>query len=140
MLETPCHIVIYILICTDLGLTPSGISSQSNLILSRTDLEKFIAAWTLGQIDVRIATISPLYETDFGMLPPTVFIVGSRDRLLDDTIMAATKFHRAGNETEVIVFPDEYHGFCHTGGPLAVAAWKAAADFLKKQKRPAAIS
>lgn len=109
-------------------------SSQSNLILSRTDLKKFVEAWTFGQSDARIPSISPLYETDFRMLPPTLFIVGSRDRLYDDTIMAATKFHMAENETEVVIFPDEYHGFCYTGGPLAVAAWKIASDFLRRQR------
>jgi acetyl esterase len=75
--------------------------------------------------------ISPLYA-DLAGLPPALFTVGTADYLYDDSLFMALRWHAAGNEAELAVYPDSVHGF--TMFPTAMAraanqrihAWLAA--------------
>jgi acetyl esterase len=53
--------------------------------------------------------VSPLYADLRGM-PPALFSVGTNDHLLDDTLFMAARWQAAGNETELLVYPDTPHG------------------------------
>jgi acetyl esterase/lipase len=53
--------------------------------------------------------VSPLYA-DLRDLPPALFSVGTNDHLVDDTLFMAARWEMAGNETELLVYPDTPHG------------------------------
>ncbi len=75
--------------------------------------------------------VSPLYA-DLSGLPPALFTVGTADYLYDDSLFMAMRWHAAGNETELAIYPESVHGF--TVFPTAMAraanarseAWVAA--------------
>ena len=80
-------------------LDPEGIRLGAEWYLpNRTDDER------------RDPTISPAFA-DLRGLPPAFMSVGSADHLLDDTLMLATRWAAAGNDTELFVAPDLPHGF-----------------------------
>lgn len=85
--------------------------------------------------DLQRAAISPLFNPDFTNLPPAIFVLGSDDALYDDSLFAATKWHMAGNEAEIIVFPGSKHGFCRMGGPDCSAGLEAGEAFVQKHDR-----
>jgi acetyl esterase/lipase len=53
--------------------------------------------------------VSPLYA-DLAGLPPALFTVGGNDHLVDDTLFMAARWELAGNDTELIVYPETPHG------------------------------
>jgi acetyl esterase/lipase len=52
--------------------------------------------------------ISPLYA-DLRGLPRALFSVGTNDHLIDDTLFMAARWEIAGNETELLVYPETPH-------------------------------
>jgi acetyl esterase/lipase len=58
----------------------------------------------------RDPAISPAFA-DLRDLPPALFSVGSTDHLLDDTLMMASRYAAAGNDTELFIAPDLPHAF-----------------------------
>ncbi|KFZ04370.1 hypothetical protein V502_10202, partial [Pseudogymnoascus sp. VKM F-4520 (FW-2644)] len=119
--------------CYDLAQTPSSRAHLDSLILGPLDIVNFGAAWTRNVPDVQAPEISPLFESDFTSLPPAIFVVGTNDALLDDSLFAAMKWHMAGNEAELVVFPGSYHGFCRTEGPDTEAGLSASEAFIDRQ-------
>ena len=119
----------------DLGWTPSALNWTDNLVLSKQDMIEFHDAWLSGEPDLRIPGISPLYNKDFGNLPPAIFVVGNQDPLYDDSLFGAMKWHMAGNETELVVFPDSYHGFCRLGGPDCEKGLATSESFVIRHAR-----
>ena len=80
-------------------LTPESIEWFTECYLpDRTDDER------------RDPAISPAFA-DLSGLPPALFSVGTTDHLVDDTLMIATRYAAAGNDTELFVAPDMPHGF-----------------------------
>lgn len=77
----------------------------------------FNKAFVPNEKDLKLPYISPLFNPDFRNLPPAIFIVGSDDALYDDSLFGAIKWHMAGNEAELVIFPGSNHGFCRLGGP-----------------------
>lgn len=78
--------------------------------------------------------MSPLYE-DFGRvkLPPALFLCGTEDPLLDDTLLMGTKWAASGAEAVVKIWPGAPHGFtafAAMGYGPAVEAIKVASDFV----------
>lgn len=122
-------------VCEDLGRTPSSRKHTDTLILGPVDIVQFGNAWTSHEADVQIAEISPLFESNFTGMPPAVFLVGDNDALVDDSYFAAVKWHMAGNETELVVFPGSYHGFLTVPGPDADAGLIANEQFIIKSAR-----
>jgi acetyl esterase/lipase len=75
--------------------------------------------------------VSPLYADLRGM-PPACFVVGDLDPLLSDTEQMVERWWEAGNEAELHVYSDGFHGF--TGVPtlaLGRRATGAAIAFLR---------
>lgn len=104
----------------DLSQTPSQRLWKRNLVLSPP-----VLAWfrdnLLPGLDAegrRDPGISPLYA-DLRGLPPALFMVGTLDPLLDDSVFMEARWRLAGGTTELLVWPESVHGF--TAFPLALA-------------------
>ena len=94
----------------DLTYTPSVLSHERAIVLSRKDTFAFMEA-AFGHIpmaDRKTAQVSPLYA-NLANLPPAHFLVGTIEPLLDDSIFMAAKWQQAGNETVL----DIVEGGCH---------------------------
>lgn len=95
----------------DLSRTPSqrgaGLTPGTD-ILEGTEfpLDCFLPG--LSEEQRRDPDISPLYA-DVRGLPRALFSVGTNDHLLDDTLFMAARWEIAGNETELLVYPETPH-------------------------------
>jgi acetyl esterase len=101
--------------------TPSNLNwGERNLILSTPIIDWFCENYLSGLSveERRDPDISPLFGSLEG-LPPALFTVGALDPLLDDSLFMATRWAAAGNDAEVLVYPDSIHGF--TGFPTGIA-------------------
>jgi acetyl esterase/lipase len=104
----------------DLSGTPSQRSNGYTPVLSRKDIDQ-MPGYFLPKHDLegrRHPDISPLFA-DLAGLPPALFTVGTRDRLLDDTLFMAARWQAAGNRCELAIYPEAPHGF--TMFPIAMA-------------------
>jgi acetyl esterase len=96
----------------DLTYTPSVLSHERAILLSREDAFKFFEA-TFGHIPIserKAPSISPLYA-DVRDMPPAQFLVGNIEPLLDDSVFMAVKWQQAGNDTELSIVEGACHGF-----------------------------
>ena len=76
--------------------------------------------------------VSPLYA-DLHGLPPALFTVGTDDHLVDDTMLMSTRWKLAGNDTELLVYPETPHG--GIGMPSVLERWfPRLTDFLARAK------
>lgn len=66
--------------------------------------------WFAGDWDASDPELSPLYA-DFAGYPPLYFIVGEKEVLRDDTLLAAYQARNAGVETRLDVWPHLPHAF-----------------------------
>jgi acetyl esterase/lipase len=74
--------------------------------------------------------ISPLYA-DLRGLPRALFIVGTADPLLDDTLFMAARWEAAGNSTLLRVYAEGVHGFNAFPIGIGSSANDAQIEFLK---------
>jgi acetyl esterase/lipase len=118
----------------DLGLTPSQRAwGERNLVLSTPIMEWFYECFTPGLTaeQRRDPEISPLWAELSG-LPPALFIVGDRDPLLDDSLFMAARWAAAGNDAELLVYPECIHAFNAFPSALARHAVRAQRDFVAR--------
>jgi acetyl esterase/lipase len=96
----------------DLGRTPSqrGVNDRPDL-LTTAGLQRFTECFTPGMSpeERRDPGVSPLYADLHGM-PPAQFVVGADDHLVDDTLFMAARWELAGNECDLVVYPETPHG------------------------------
>ncbi|WP_020187761.1 alpha/beta hydrolase [Methylopila sp. 73B] len=117
--------------CFDLGLTPSARSFQpKGLVLGARDLRMFVAQYLQGGEDRQAPDVSPLYG-DLAKLPPTIFTVGGRDPLVDDTLFMAARWAAAGNQAELAVWPGSPHVHIALPDPQAEPALERIEAFLE---------
>jgi acetyl esterase len=117
----------------DLGGTPSqrGMTGRPDL-LTAEQIEYFVELFTIGRSveERRDPDISPLYA-DLHGLPPALFTVGADDHLVDDTLFMAARWALAGNDTELLVYPESPHG--GIGMPSVLERWfPQLTDFLRR--------
>jgi acetyl esterase/lipase len=117
----------------DLGGTPSqrGVPERPDL-LTAEQIEYFAELFTPGRSveERRDPDISPLYA-DLRGLPPALFTVGTDDHLVDDTLFMAARWALAGNEAELLVYPESPHG--GIGMPSVLERWYPhLTDFLRR--------
>jgi acetyl esterase len=107
--------------CFDLAMTPSQrLWGDRYLVLSGPVIRWFVDQFLpgAGAEERRSPEISPLYA-DLAGLPPALFLVGTLDPLLDDSLFMAARWEAAGNESRLLVYPEAIHGF--TAFPIRVA-------------------
>lgn len=69
--------------------------------------------------------ISPLFA-DLTAMPAAMFIVGTQDALLDDTLFMHARWQAAGHPAQLTVWPEAPHGFL--GFPISVTEATLAAE------------
>jgi acetyl esterase/lipase len=74
----------------------------------------------MSQEERRAPDISPLHA-DLHDLPPALFTVGADDHFIDDTLFMASRWALAGNEAELVVYPETPHA--GIGMPTVSADW-----------------
>jgi acetyl esterase/lipase len=82
----------------------------------------------------KVPDISPLYA-DLHDMPPALFTVGTLDYLYDDSLFMAARWHAAGNETELAVYPECIHGFTSVPAELSRIATRRIVDFVADRLR-----
>jgi acetyl esterase/lipase len=118
----------------DLGLTPSQRAwGTRNLVLSTPIMEWFYECFAPGLTaeERRDPAISPLWA-ELHDLPPALFTVGELDPLLDDSLFMAARWAAAGNEAELLVYPESIHAFNAFPSALARHAVRAQRDFVRR--------
>jgi acetyl esterase len=120
--------------CYDMSMTPSQrLWGDRYLVLSapvmRWFTEQFLPG--AGPEQLRSPEISPLYA-DLAGMPPAQFVVGALDPLLDDSLFMAARWEAAGNESQLLVYPEAVHGFTAFPIQIAESANRARIDFLAK--------
>lgn len=120
----------------DLTLGLPRVSSFTRpLVINVAALQRFNDAYVPGMslTERRCASVSPLYEDLQALassspeksLPPALFLCGTEDPLLDDTLLMSMKWMIAGGEAVVKIYPGAPHGF--TAFPGVKVAEDAAA-------------
>ena len=108
--------------CFDMGMTPSMRAfGDTGPTLSTRDVAHFRQSFIPEGTDLSDPDISPLYA-DLGGLPDALFVVGTRDGLLDDSLFMHARWLAAGNTAELGIYPGGAHGFIAFPGALAEAA------------------
>lgn len=95
-------------------------NEKDNFDLTPTQMEWYVATF-LEHIPPemrRNPAYSPLYA-NLDQMPPALFTVSDTDILRDDSLFLATRWAAAGNQAELVVYPELPHGF--TLLPLAIA-------------------
>jgi acetyl esterase/lipase len=96
----------------DLSGSPSRLLwGDRELVLSSPTMEWYAQNLMPGSgvAEQRNPEISPLYA-DLRDLPRALFTVGTCDPLLDDTLFMAARWELAGNECDLVVYPETPHG------------------------------
>lgn len=117
----------------DLGRTPSqrGVRERPD-ILTVENIDYIAEMFTPGMTPEqrRNPDVSPLYA-DLHDLPPALFTVGADDHLVDDTLFMAARWELAGNDAELLVYPEAPHGCI--GMPGIGGHWfPRLTDFLRR--------
>jgi acetyl esterase/lipase len=116
--------------CYDLAGTPSAKAwGLSRLILSTRDVEMFVRHFLVHGGSTDDPDISPLKAKLHGM-PYTLFSIGTRDCLLDDTLFMAARWMAAGNGCELAVYPGGAHVFQQFASPLSEQSLSRIDQFL----------
>ncbi|KAJ5607967.1 hypothetical protein N7537_004586 [Penicillium hordei] len=69
-----------------------------------------------------------------GSLPPALFLCGTEDPLLDETILTSSKWSIAGGEAIVKIYPGATHGFTAFAGlPVAEEARAVSLEFMQEK-------
>jgi acetyl esterase len=118
--------------CYDLDLTPSVRHwGAERLILNTNDVRVFADNFVGHAGDRTNPDISPLYA-DLKGLPPTLFSVGTKDILLDDTLFMASRWAAAGNRTELAIWPGGCHVFIRFDSALSEQALSRIDAFVER--------
>ena len=122
----------------DLARTPSargiGMNAERDLI-SAEDIALVLELFLPGMTDEerRRPEVSPLYAPLHDM-PPALFTVGTADHLVDDTLLFAARWQLAGNDAELLVYPDAPHA-CMAIPTVMNHWWPRVQDFLGRRLR-----
>ncbi|KAK4185182.1 acetyl esterase [Podospora australis] len=123
---------------------PSMTSSTRPLLINYDIMRRFAECYTPGMSieERRNPLISPLYDDLHALakaapgnkLPPALFLCGTKDPLLDDTLLMSTKWMATGSEAIVKIYPEAPHGFTLMPGyTLSEDASAIALEFVKRK-------
>jgi acetyl esterase/lipase len=129
---------------------PTASQFERPLVINRDILQRFSDAYTpgMGLEERRNPLVSPLYEdmnglargAESGRLPPALFLCGTEDPLLDDTLLMSTKWMVSGSEAVVKIYPGAPHGFTAFPGFKPGEEAIAVALQFTKEKLEAALA
>jgi acetyl esterase/lipase len=95
----------------DLSGTPSlRRFGERPVTLNGPGMQWVIDLFVPDGVDRRDPRVSPLYA-DLSDMPPALFVVGTDDPLLDDTLFMAARWEAAGGEVSLVVEPGAQHAF-----------------------------
>ena len=115
----------------DLRLTPSARGWEGRHLDYTLDLLKKAIRWYVPDGELTNPDVSPLFLS-LDKMPPALFMVGSDDGLLDDTLFFEARWRIAGNDTELLVIPGGSHSFHITDTPDGELAQAAVNSFLSR--------
>jgi acetyl esterase/lipase len=100
----------------DLSNLPQVFNFSPELVMNLERVNRFLDAFLPGTTteERKSPSISPFYEDleKFrGRLPKALFVCGTADCLLDDTVMMGTKYLMAGGEAVIKIYEGGCHGF-----------------------------
>jgi acetyl esterase len=118
----------------DLSHTPSALGvglEPGTDVLTPDDMEFMVSQFVpgLSPQERRTPDVSPMYAALHGM-PRALFTVGTADHLLDDSLFFAQRWSVAGNEAELLVYPDAPHG-CIGVSTVLTHWWPRLEEFLR---------
>lgn len=125
----------------DIAWTPSAINTdktQPNLTLDPPMMNECRDAFLPGKPSLealRQPEISPLYadlSVLRGRLPPALFVCGTKDCLLDDTLFMGVKWLAAGGDTVIEIVPGAQHAFIYAPRSLAASGTERAMAAVDK--------
>jgi acetyl esterase/lipase len=114
---------------------PSIVNAKDPIIVTHDALnyttEAFVPRTTLQ--DRQNPRISPFYADlrSLGPLPPALFVCGTEDILIDDSVFFAAKWMMVNSATVLKICPGALHGFVDFEGmPLMQEGWNSITGFL----------
>jgi acetyl esterase/lipase len=114
---------------------PSIVNAKDPIIVTHEALkhttEAFVPNTTLK--DRQNPDISPIYADlqALSPLPPGIFVCGTRDILMDDSIFFSAKWMMVNSKTVLKMFPGALHGFVDFEGmPMLQEGYDTITDFL----------
>lgn len=96
--------------CYDLRLTPSARlwgTNDRRLVVTYELIQQLVDLFARGR-DLSDPDISPIFA-ELHDMPPALFLVGSEDPFVDDTLFMESRWKLAGNDSELLVFPGGSH-------------------------------
>ncbi|QSE86731.1 alpha/beta hydrolase [Rhodococcus koreensis] len=116
----------------DLSLTPGARQFGSERSRPRTaDLRGYVDAFVGPDRELDDPDISPLYA-DLSNLCPALFVVGTDDALLEDSLFMHMRWMAAGNPSALQVYPGAPHNFVAMPCRAAVDAHEQTVRFLRQ--------
>jgi acetyl esterase/lipase len=119
----------------DLTYLPSLRAHQRRALLGQEDTYRFIDTAFPPSVfppeKRKSGDVSPLYAQLEG-LPPALFLVGTADPLLDDSVFMASRWTLAGNEAKLVIVPEAVHGFTLMPTEVAEEGIRDVMEFLKE--------
>jgi acetyl esterase/lipase len=102
--------------CYDLTVLPQVYNFKKHLVLDQKINQEFLKAFLPGMTteQKKHPSVSPYYEdlVPFrGKLPSALFICGTEDPLLDDSVSMCTKWMISGGDAILKIYPGACHGF-----------------------------
>lgn len=117
----------------DLALTPWARQFGEGRSTPRTtDLRGFVNAFIGPEHDRQSPDVSPLYANLVGACP-ALFIVGTEDALLEDSLFMHMRWMAAGNSSDLQVYPGAPHNFVAMPCSAAADAHDRAIDFIRRR-------
>jgi acetyl esterase/lipase len=94
----------------DLSMTPSMANWGDDYLVLSTPVTEWFCRNLLPEGDLADPMFSPM-AADLAGLVPALFQVGTRDPLLDDSLMMAERWREAGNPATLEVYPGGVHAY-----------------------------
>lgn len=126
--------------CFDLSLLPSALSGTGFPVLVTEQLLKFTATYIANSsvAECKSGEISPMYN-DLSGLGSALFLIGTEDTLMDDSLLMHFRWLRSGNTNTTLRFvAGAPHGFMTFNGntvECATEGWKIMIEYLKERMR-----
>ncbi|KAK4173825.1 Alpha/Beta hydrolase protein [Triangularia setosa] len=123
---------------------PAAATFERPLLVNNKKMLGFAVAYTPDMTieERRNPLVSPIYEdmrrlakaAPGGQLPPALFLCGTEDPLLDDTLLMSTKWMITGSEAIVKIYPGACHAFtAFPGTKMAEGAWRDTVQFMREK-------